>query len=262
MHALRQWRATAWLAGPGAQGDSPLFLFDFALRALRVSVLLALWQIVLGGRPDASPIALPAVLSYALLAEVFAEQLHVRTTISEALWQGSIVKHFLRPMPLVSQFAAETLGGWVVNFALFSIPLLFAAPFFGIDVRPASELAAIAFVASLALAICVGIALDFLATAATVALDQPVWLVQWIRQAVSVALSGAVIPLALMPWGLGGLLEWLPFASLAWAPLAIYTGIGFAPKLLALQVGWAIVLWPLVGWIWRANREKVVGYGG
>ncbi|MGH2899613.1 MAG: hypothetical protein ACRDMZ_13150, partial [Solirubrobacteraceae bacterium] len=150
----------------------------------------------------------------------------------------------------------------VVNFALFSIPLLLAAPLFGVDARPASALAAVLFSVSLALAICVGLAFDFIAAAATVALEQPVWLIQWVRQAVTVVLAGTVVPLTLLPWNLGSVLEWLPFASLAWAPLAIYTGIGDAGRLIALQIGWALVLWPLAGWLWRANREKVVGYGG
>jgi ABC-type uncharacterized transport system permease subunit len=35
-----------------------------------------------------------------------------------------------------------------------------------------------------------------------------------------------------------------------------------APRLIALQLAWACVLWPLAGWLWRANREKVVGFGG
>lgn len=262
MLALRQWRATAWLAGSGTVGESPLFLLDYALRALRVAVLLALWRIVIGARPDASPIALHAVLCYALLAEAFADQLYVRTTISDAFWQGSITQHFLRPMALVPQFAAEMLGGWVVNFALFSVPLLLAAPLFGVDARPASASAAVLFGLSLVLAICVGIAFDFMAAALTVALEQPVWLIQWVRQAVTVVLAGSVVPLALLPWNLGAVLEWLPFASLAWAPLAIYTGIGDPARLIALQLGWALALWPLAGWLWRANREKVVGYGG
>ncbi len=262
MQTLRQWRATAWLAGPGAQADSPLFLFDYLLRALRVAVLIALWKIVFGARPEASPIALDAVLGYVLLAEVFAEQLNLRTTISEALWQGSIVKHFLRPMPLVSQFAAEMLGGWLLNFALFSIPLLFAASYFDIDVRPASALALVLFASSLGLAICVGLAIDFIATAVTMASNQPVWLVQWVRNAVVVVFSGAVFPLVLLPWNLGAVFEWLPFASVAWAPLAIYTGIGSAPKLIALQIGWALALGLFASRLWNSNREKLVGYGG
>ena len=37
-----------------------------------------------------------------------------------------------------------------------------------------------------------------------------------------------MIPLALFPWGLGEWLEWLPFASQAWAPLALYTDSGMS----------------------------------
>jgi ABC-type uncharacterized transport system permease subunit len=115
---------------------------------------------------------------------------------------------------------------------------------------------------SLAFAICVGLAIDFIVAALTVALEQPVWLMQWVTHAIAAVLSGAMIPLALLPWGLGDVLEWLPFASLAWAPLSIYTGIGEAPRLMALQLAWAAVLWPVAGLLWRANREKVVGFGG
>ncbi len=261
MVSLRQWFATAWLAGSGAIGESPAFLLDYLLRGLRVAVLLSLWRTVLGAGAD-SPVAIGHVLTYALLGEVLAEQLYVRTTLSDAFWQGTIAQNFLRPMALVPQFAAEMTGGWLVNFALFSIPLLLAAPLLGVDVRPARALAAGGFALSLALAIVVGLAFDFITAALTVALEQPVWLMFWLRQSITVVLSGAVVPLALLPWGLGDWLEWLPFASLAWAPLAVYTGIGDAPRLIGLQLFWALALWPLAGWLWRANREKVVGFGG
>ena len=78
----------------------------------------------------------------------------------------------------------------------------------------------------------------------------------------SVLLSGAVIPLALMPWGIGGVLGYLPFAALASAPLRIYTGTGDAVSLLALQAGWAAVLWLLAHLMWNANRERLVTHGG
>jgi len=260
--ALRQVLATARLAALAGVLESPVFLLDYGLRLLRVAVLLALWRIVLGGAGAESPVALGAVLTYALLAEVFREQLSARTTIAEAFWQGTIAQHFLRPMALVVQFASEMLGGWIVNLALFSLPLLLAASLFGVDPWPATRASGLLFAASLALAICVGLAFDFIIAALTVALEQPVWLMQWVSQAVATVLAGAVIPLALLPWGMGDVLEWLPFASLAWAPLAIYTGIGDAPRLIGLQVFWALALWPLAGWLWRSNREKVVGFGG
>src|SRR5512139_3391345 len=189
MLAIRQWASTAWLAGSGAVTESPAFLLGYALRGLRVAVLLSLWRVVLGGGAQ-SPVALGPVLAYALLSEVLAEQLHVRTTLSDAFWQGTIAHNFLRPMALVPQFAAEMTGGWLVNLALFSTPLLLAAPLLGVDARPASALAALGFAASLALAIVVGLAFDFITAALTVALEQPVWLMFWVRQAISVVLSG------------------------------------------------------------------------
>ena len=258
---MKKWLATAWLAGSAAVTESPAFLLDYLLRGLRVAVLLSLWRIVLGQGAH-SPVPAAAVLSYALLAEVFADQLFVQTTLANAFWQGTIAQHFLRPMAIVPQFAAEMLGGWLVNLIFFSLPLLLAAPLFGVDPRPASGAAAALFGLSLFLAILVGLAFDFITAALTVALEQPVWLVFWVRQSISVVLSGAVVPLALLPWGLAGALEWLPLASVAWAPLAIFTGMGDPARLLALQLFWTLALWPLAGWLWRANREKVVGYGG
>jgi ABC-2 type transport system permease protein len=79
---------------------------------------------------------------------------------------------------------------------------------------------------------------------------------------VATLLSGSLLPLAYYPWGIGELFAWLPFASLAWAPLAIFTAAGDPLLLLARQAGWSLLLWPLVGWYWRSNREKLVAYGG
>jgi len=75
-------------------------------------------------------------------------------------------------------------------------------------------------------------------------------------------LSGALVPLALLPWNLGAILQWLPFASLASAPLRIYTGTGDPRFLLALQAAWSVVLWVLARRLWQHYREQLVSYGG
>jgi ABC-type uncharacterized transport system permease subunit len=165
-------------------------------------------------------------------------------------------------MHLVAAFASEMTGGWVVYLCCFGLPLLALAPLLGVDPRPASASAGAWFAVSLLLSISVGLALDFGFAALTVALEQPVWLVQWVRGSLFLIAGGSLIPLALLPWGLGDVFGWLPFASLAWAPLAIYTGMGEPLPLVATQLGWSLVLWPLASWLFRAHREKVVGYGG
>jgi ABC-2 type transport system permease protein len=246
----------------GDVGENPLFIMDYAMRLLRVVVLLALWRTILAGREAVGAMPLATVLTYTVVAEVFGQQLAVTTTLSEAFWEGTLVLRFLRPMGLVRQFAAEMSGRWALHFALFSVPLVLAAPLLGVDPRPATPVAGALFVVSLCLAVVVGLAMEVLFGALTVALEQPVWLIDRARTAIATLLSGSLLPLAFYPWGLGDVFSWLPFAAMAWAPLAIYTGVGQPLPLMASQLVWAVVLWPLADWLWRANREKLVGYGG
>ena len=243
-------------------GDSPLFLIGYALRLLRVIVLLSLWRTILGDQAATGPMSLASVLTYTLVAEVFGEQLNVRTTLNQAFWEGTLVIRFLRPMGLVRQLAAEMVGGWGVDFVLFSIPLFLVAPILGVDPRPASPQAGALFVVSLCAAVLVGLAMELVFGALVVALEQPVWLIEYIRAAVATLLSGALLPLAYYPWGLGELFAWLPFASMAWAPLAIYTAAGEPLSLIGRQVAWVLILWQFGSWLWRQNREKLVAYGG
>lgn len=235
---------------------------DGLLRLLRVALLLALWRSVLAGKGVVSGMSLEAVMTYTLVAEVFARQLSDRSSIDGALWDGSIAQRFLRPMGLYGQFAAEMVGEWVPGLLLFSVPLVLLAPLLGVDPLPVSWTAGLWFGLSLVLGIVVGLALDVLFAAGMVFLDHSVYALQQIRDAVSVLLSGAIVPLALLPWGLGEWLAWLPFASLASAPLRIYTGTGDPLFLVPVQLGWCLVLWVAAHGLWRYNRERLVSHGG
>jgi ABC-2 type transport system permease protein len=118
------------------------------------------------------------------------------------------------------------------------------------------------FVPSLLLGITIGIALDFIFSTLMVALDVALWVLNWLRMAVVALLSGAVLPLAILPWGLGEVFQWLPFASMASAPLLIYTGSGQPLFLVLTQIGWAAGLSLAAYWLWQRNRERLVGFGG
>jgi ABC-2 type transport system permease protein len=184
------------------------------------------------------------------------------TQLIDDLWSGSIVARLLQPAGLVGQLVARMLGGWVRELSLFSVPLLLAAPLLGVNPLPAGGPAALLFGASLALGVAVGVALDFVMAALMVAWGWNRWDVDRLRAAVGAVLSGALLPLSLLPWGLGDVLTWLPFASQAWVPLSIYTGSGEVLSLLGRQLLWVAVMWPLARWLWRVNRQKVVIYGG
>jgi ABC-type uncharacterized transport system permease subunit len=261
-HLARQCWQTAVLAAAGQVGDSPLFLLDYGLRAVRVIVLLSIWRTILDGRGAVAGLTIGTVLTYTLIAEVFSEPLNCRTELAWMLHQGSIGPRFLWPMGIVAQFFAETFGRWWYGLVALSLPLLLVAPLLGVSIAPASLVAGGLFVLSLTLAIAVGLALEFVFGALAANLEQNVYAVDRLRGGMTSLLSGVVLPLAVYPFGIGDVFGFLPFASMASAPLRIYTGTGDALQLLLIQGFWAVALWPLAEWLWRVNRQKLVAFGG
>jgi len=262
MRTLHKYWKTAMMAAASYIGDSPLFLVDYLFRFLRVAVLLALWRVILAGKGSVSGMTLEAVLTYTLIAEVFGGQLAPRTSLDWTFWSGAIVGRMLQPLGIFGQFAAEMCGRWLFELSIFSLPLLLVAPLLGVSPLPAGPAAAVLFPISLLLGISVGLALEFIFGALLVLLALPLWAVNQVRAAVTTLLSGALLPLALLPAGAGAALAWLPFASMASAPLQIYVGTGDPLRLMAVQAGWSLVLWPLARWLWSASRERMVSYGG
>ncbi len=234
----------------------------YVLRFLRVAILLTIWRTILGGRGPVSGMTMDAVLTYTLIAAVFEEQLDCRTNATASLWFGDITTRFLRPMSVFGQFIAQMVGGWGLGLALFSVPLLVVAPLLGVAPFPATVWAGVCFIPSLLLAISVGSAIEFLTAAAMVRTGQGDYFVNQVRNVMAMLFSGAIIPLAFYPWGIGNVFDWLPFAAMASAPLRIYTGTGDPALLLASQAVWAVVLWPMTVWVWSVNRERLACYGG
>lgn len=253
---------TATMSATSIVGDSPLFMLDYVMRVLRVVVLLSIWRTVLGVGEEASGLTIGVLLTYTLIAEAFADPLNTRTNIDTALWEGSIATRFLRPMSMYGQFTAETVGRWVFGWIVFSLPLLLIAPLFGVNPLPASIVHGLLFVISLCLGVSVGLALEFIFAAIIVRMELSVWAVNNMRAAVSTLLSGALVPLSLLPWNLGTIFGWLPFAAMASAPLRIYTATGNPLVLLLLQLTWSAILWPVANWSWNVNRQRLVSYGG
>jgi ABC-2 type transport system permease protein len=250
------------MSAAGQVGDNGLFLLDYALRFTRVVVLLSLWRIILADRGPVDGLTIGSVLTYTLIAEVFSEPLTCRTGLAWALFQGAIGPRFLWPMGIVGQFASETFGTWLFGLTFFSLPLFLVAPLLGVNPAPADAVAGGLFLLSLILAIAVGLAIEFIFGALAINLEQNVYAVDRVRGGLTALLSGVVLPLVIYPWGIGEVFGLLPFASVASAPLRIYTGTGDPGRLLLIQAFWAIALWPVANWLWRANRQKLVTYGG
>jgi ABC-2 type transport system permease protein len=206
---------------------------------------------------------LPTLLTYTLIAEAFAEQMEARTGIDDLIWDGTITTRFQQPLPLIGIVTAELFGKWHDGFWTMTLPLLAAAPFLGISPLPTHGLiGGLLFALSLVLAIVVGLALDLIFSAILIVFGANIWLLSSLRSAVATLLTGAFLPFALMPFGLGEIFQWLPFAAMASAPLQIFTGTGNAAILLGLQAFWAAALVGLGAIVWNYARERIVSQGG
>lgn len=259
--AIRRYRATASMAATAGIGEHPLVFVDHAIGLLRVVITVAVWRAVLAGDATAAGSA-DQVLTYVVLAAVLYDQLDARTTIVTSIWEGTIASRLLRPVSIFGDHMAEMVGGWLLRWVTFSAPALVVAALLGVSPLPASPARAAAFVVSLLLSVAVATAVDFLFGLVVIHMSENLWSLLMARNSITPLLAGAVIPLPLLPWGIGGVLQWLPFASMAAAPLRIYTGDGDVLTLLAVQAGWAAVLWTATRVGWRRSAPRMVSFNG
>jgi len=189
---------------------------------------------------------------------LLSDMLVVKTKATRWLSEGVLMKLYTRPLPVILQLIAQTVGEWLPILALFSLPMALAAPLFGISLRPASSL----FIVSLLLCISLGFAIDILFACLTIKLRNMSWLISRIRAAIVALLSGTVIPVSFLPLGLGEIMKYQPFACLGGATLSIFTGTADPAGVLWLQAIWNIILWPAALVIFKKSQEGMVSYGG
>lgn len=260
---MKKYTFTAQLSATKAF-DGGLFyiLSNYLLKLAQVIILLLLWRSLAEQGADLGGFTLQQLLLYTMLSSVLREQLSIVTPATTAFWEGSIISRYLRPLPVISQLIAETVGSWLPGLALYSVPVLIGSALFGLQVVPNLVANGLWFVLSLLLSMSLGFALDFLFAAALMYAKNASYQAYSIRQAVTKVFSGAVIPFALFPWGIGTVLQLLPFGSIASAPLLIFGGSAQVLQLLSLQLFWNVVLWPLALVIFKKSQERMVSYGG
>ena len=238
-------------------GGLVYLLPDLVIKVCILIPLIFLWRTVLSSGPVAG-MSLEQMLVYAYVSALLADMLVVKTAASGWLSEGVLLKLYGRPMPVFSQLAAQTAGGWAPTLLLFSLPMAAVAPLFGISLVPASPL----FAVSLLLCVTLGFAVDFMFACLSIKLRNMSWLIGRIRMAIVSLFSGTVIPIRLLPFGLSEAMKYQPFACLGGAPLSILTGSADAGEVLLLQVLWNLTIWPLALLIFQKSQEGMVSYGG
>jgi len=260
---MKKYIVTAQLSASKAFVGGLLYIrSSYCLRLAQVVIMMLLWRSLAEQGVDLGGFTLEQLLLYTMLSSILIEQLNITTPATTAFWEGSIISRYMRPAPVLLQLISETVGSWLPGLLLYSLPMVLIAPFLGLNLFLAFSGSAPAFLLSLSLSISLGFAFDFLFAALVIYLKNANYTAYVVRQAIIRIFSGALIPFALLPWGLGSVLELLPFGSIASAPLLIITGTDETVKLIALQLFWNAALWPLVLVAFKKGQERMVSYGG
>ncbi len=259
INPLKKYTATIKLCATQLFDGNFLVVFTgYAVRMVRLFVMISIFRSL----PSGAELSLPQMLTYTLLSSVLSEQLYIFTPATTALWEGSIIGRFTRPVPVLGTLAAETVGKWIPSLLFFSLPLCLLSPLLGIRLLPASPSDGLLFAVSLLLSIFLGFAVDLIFAGISMRMKNGCWAALAVREALTALLSGSLIPFSLLPKAVGSVLELLPFGSLAGAPLTIYVGCGEPLRLILLAVFWNIVLWPFCIWFFHKSQEKMISFGG
>lgn len=202
--------------------------------------------------------SLEQMLTYTYVSALLADALVVKTAASGWLSEGVLLKLYGRPLSVLGQLVAQTVGGWAPTLLLFSIPMALVSPILGVSLSPVSPF----FFLSLLLCVALGFTVDFLFACLSIKLRNMNWLISRIRMAIASLFSGTVIPIRLLPFGIAEVMKYQPFACLGGAPLSIFTGSANVGEVIALQILWNLILWPIALLAFHKSQEGMVSYGG
>ncbi len=221
-----------------------------------------------GGGP--ADMTLQQLASYIWLQQAFLALFmmwFVENDIFEAITGGGVAYELCRPVDLYAQWFCRGMANRLARALLRFGPILLVAALlpapYGLMLPP--DIAAFGqFVLSMGLAYLLVVAFSQLMYIGTFYTLSPLG-VRIVAASAVELLSGAIVPLPLLPPALRAALDWLPFASMQNLPLLVYSGsVSGADALwrIALQAFWLLVL-VAAGRLWmRAALRRVVVQGG
>ena len=256
--SIHKYFKTAQTALRGKTNGGIAYMFpQILLKIIYLVPLMFIWRIVTANGVDAG-MSLPQLLSYTYVNALLAELLVVDTFISDWDFDFKASALFSRPMSVYGQVISRTVGEWVPALLLFSLPMAFAAPLFGIQILPRT----LWVFPSLLLCASLGFAFEFLFFCVTLRLRNVAWLTNVIRHAIVSFFSGTVIPFKILPFSLERWIRFQPFGSLGGAPLSLFAGTAQPLEIILTQLFWNVVIWAAaIAWV-KKSQERMVSFGG
>lgn len=265
-HRWKRYLAIARMALQQALAHRGTAIFTVLILFLWIAILFSFWSSAYAGRDEIAGFTHRDMRTYILLAYAINALVGWRTArgMMSRIRTGEIVIDMIRPLNYRTTQLATAAGASVVEGAVsFGIAIGLGLLFF--DIRPPDgPLAGSVFVVSVVVGFVTKSLVIFLISLLTFWTLQGVGLM-WAQQSVIAILSGTLVPLALLPGWIRAVAEVLPLRGIVATPVSIYLGAADGRELvglLALQLGWLMVLWWLTDKAWIRAFRAVEIQGG
>ncbi|WP_404442293.1 ABC-2 family transporter protein [Sutcliffiella horikoshii] len=239
---------------------------DVVSTLLRLVIMYFFWVAVFQNRTEISSISFESMITYVVIAMMLENYVSgAGNEMARNIKNGDIALELLKPYDYLTKLIFMDLGSKANSFVRTTIPIfLVAIIFIGIQ-APQSFKVAILFLASMLVGILIGTQIDLI-IGVLAFWTVNVWGVRVLREAIVKFFSGALIPLTLFPGWFQEVSSYLPFQSMIFVPVAIYTGqIKMGPDAFMAfftQLFWLAILFVIVRVVWNQAVKRVTVFGG
>jgi len=227
---------------------------------------ILLWRALYESGAPVAEATVGQTVAYIALSRllIVIRQVDLRPLLESRVISGEIASDLVRPYDFQAYLFARVCGTSLHNLLMKSLPmLLVAALLWGVEFEVGAA-RLLLFLVSFILGYLVAFLIDFI-TGMMAFWTTEMWSFSVVKFAIVTVLSGALVPLWLYPAGFSAVIEWLPFAAVAYIPLSIY--VGYLPPDLVLpmlvrQALWIGILLIICRLIWLRAVARLAVQGG
>jgi ABC-2 type transport system permease protein len=241
------------------------FWAGLVMNVISITILYFFWNAIYDNSAVISGLAREQTINYILLAFFF-----MPLVSNDLVWEfgsnlreGLMIHHLLRPVNFQAMNYAQQLGVLVTRLA-FQIPIVVLAIFlFGLKF-PSDFNTWMAFIISALLGFTVMFFFNWLLACMTFYTTE-IWGLGVLIEGMTFFLSGALVPLAMMPEWMRSIVLSVPFAQALAVPVGLLSGItplSDAPRIWLIQIMWIIGMWILSNLVFRVAVRKITVQGG
>jgi ABC-2 type transport system permease protein len=239
---------------------------EMFVNIIAIVIFVAFWEAVYASTTTIGGLTLDQTLNYILLAQIFNSAAGVTSVIYEfgaGVREGHIIIALLRPLDYQFALYIQNVVQLITDMVL-KIPLaLFIWIVYGLTL-PSDPVIWGAFAFTLMLGHAVLFCFDWI-LGTTAFYSTEIWGMSVVRYSVAIFLSGALIPLNMMPDWLRAIATILPFSQVVYLPVSLLSGItpvSDMPPIWLMQGGFLLVLFFVSRFVFRRAIRVITVQGG